>query len=900
MTFRDLQLRARALFAPRRAERELDEELSFHLERETRKLVAEGLGAAEARARARARFGPVPLAADQCRDARGTAFLEDTVRDVFYALRSFKHAPLVAFTVVSTVALGLGLVAVAFTMLNAMLFRTDAVPDVHEMFAVRRPPAADGERQRFTRAQFEALRRETAVFAGAYAQVSDVASRLDGRLIFGTYVTGDFFQVVRVGAAMGRTLTPADDDPSAEQPVVVLSHRGWERLFARDPAILGRRLLLNGHTFQVIGVMPKGFRGLALEADDYWAPLSALGHVRPVLAGAEATVAVEIVGRLKPGMSQQSARAGLAVWDAGQSNPPAIDPLPQPASSEERRVSNIRLERKRGTLEKTPDTLVVFAPLFFGFGLVLLIGCANVANLLLARGVARQREIGVRLSLGATRRRIIRQLLTESVLLALAAAVAGFAISRVVLEVIIGAVMTTMPPDIGDIRLLVPDADWRVLLFLIAGAGVSTVAFGLAPALQATRIEPIRTIRGEVVRDARPGRARSVLIGVQVSAATLLLISAAVFLRSAFAAAAFDPGMRTSDIVVAQIPNERSRTAIVNALTADPSVSAVAASWPDTPRPVLAEIGGVKTAVAYKLVSPEYFSVLDIAVVRGRMFGPAERTPELAIAVVSATTARTLWPNADAIGQIIRLDPDATPPQGAGDVSARAPGAKDEPALESRTFAVVGVARDVAGLRIAPFNKAVVYLPTSAAVPGTSLVARVHGDPELARQKLLDRLTTIDPTMARQLVTMRTLARVDGYFLQIGFWLTLAVGGLALALTLSGLFSVLSYLVEQRTREIGVRMALGATTRDVTRLVLAQSVRPVGVGLVIGGGAAAALAAALLATPAAATIGEIVHVLDPAAYAVSVLIIIAACLVAAVLPAARAARLDPTQALRQD
>jgi predicted permease len=883
MTLRDLQLRARALFAPRRVERELDEELSFHIERETRKLVAVGMSGAEARARALARFGPVPLAADQCRDARGTGVVDDTVRDILYALRTFKRAPLVAFTIVSTVALGLGLVAVAFTMLNAMLFRTDAVPDVHEMFAVGRPPTADGDRQGFTRAQFEALRRETAVFADVYAQVSDVSSRLDGRVIFGTFVTGNFFQVVRVGATMGRALTPADDGPSAEQPVVVLSHRGWERLFARDPTILGRRLLLNGHTFEVVGVMPEGFRGLALEADDYWAPLSVLGHVRPVPAGGEATVAVQIIGRLKPGTSQQSARAGLAAWDLDQSS--------AARSMDGRAASNIRLKRKRGTVEPTQSTLVAFAPLFFGFGLVLLIGCANVANLLLARGVARQREIGIRLSLGATRRRIIRQLLTESVLLALVAAVAGFAISRVVLELIINAVMTTMPPDVGDIRLMVPDADWRVLLFLIAGAGVSTVAFGLAPALQATRIEPIRTIRGEVVRDARPGRARSVLIGVQVSASTLLLISAAVFLRSAFAAAAFDPGMRTSDIVVAQIPNERTRTAIVNAVVADPSVSAVAAWWPDAPRPALAETGGVKTAVAYQFVSPEYFSVLDIPVMRGRTFTPAERTPELAIAVVSETTARTLWPNADAIGQIIRLDPDN---------SAGAPGAKAEPGLESRTVAVVGVSRDVAGLRIAPFKKAVVYLPTSAAVPGTSLVARIHGDPELARQKLLDRLTAIDPTMARQLVTMRTLARIDSYFLQIGFWLTLAVGGLALVLTVSGLFSVLSYLVEQRTREIGVRIALGATTRDVTRLVLAQSIWPVGVGLGIGGGAAAALAAALLATPAAATIGEIVHVLDPSAYAVSLLIIIAACLVAAVVPASRAARLDPTAALRQE
>ena len=219
---------------------------------------------------------------------------------------------------------------------------------------------------------------------------------------------------------------------------------------------------------------------------------------------------------------------------------------------------------------------------------------------------------------------------------------------------------------------------------------------------------------------------------------------------------------------------------------------------------------------------------------------------------------------------------------------------------------MVGVVRDVGGFRIAPFNKAAIYLPTSATMPRTALVARVHGNPDLAVQTLLDRLNRIDPTMGTGIEntgnvgTMQWVTRMETYLLRLAFWLTVVLGGLALALTLSGLFSVLSYLVEQRTREIGVRMALGATTRHVTRLVLSQSIRPVGFGLFFGGGSAAALAALLLATPGAAMIGEIVHVLDPVAYAGSLLIIIAACLVAAAVPATRAAHLDPTRALRDD
>jgi putative ABC transport system permease protein len=495
------------------------------------------------------------------------------------------------------------------------------------------------------------------------------------------------------------------------------------------------------------------------------------------------------------------------------------------------------------------------------------------------------------LSLAATRHRIVRQLMTENLLLALAAAAAGFLISRVALTVIINALMTSMPPDIGDIRLAVPDADWRVFLFLFVGAGVSTIFFGLAPALQATRIEAIRTMRGEVVRDARPGRARNFLVGVQVSASALLLISAAVFLRSAFAAASYDSGVRTSDTVVIQIVNEQTRDALLHSVTAEPSVAAVAASWPDlAPRAALAESSRAKARVAYKFVSPEYFDVLGIAVVRGRAFTPAERTSSLSVAVVSETTARRMWPNADAVGQVIRLDPEPTSEPARG----------DEPRIQPQTFTVAGVVRDVAGLRIAPLEKAVVYVPTSPAVAKTSLIARVHGDPELARQTLLNRLTAIDPNMGRQVTTMRTLARMETFFLQIGFWLTVVLGGLALVLTLSGLFSVLSYLVEQRAREIGVRIALGATTRDVAQLVLSQSVWPVGVGLVVGGGSAGGLAALLLATPAAAGIGEVVHVLDPIAYVVSLRIIIAACLAAASIPATRAARLDPMQTLRQE
>ena len=246
--------------------------------------------------------------------------------------------------------------------------------------------------------------------------------------------------------------------------------------------MLGRTVLVTGAPFEIVGVMPAGFRGLEVSAPDFWAPLSQLAQFSPGHRGREDSVGVEIVGRLKPGVSMESARAQLAAWDSNQS-----------AAAGDRRAMNIELVPRRGTVPQPLEAIAVFTPLFLAFGLILLIGCANVANLLLARGVARQREIGIRLSLGASRRRIVRQLMTENLLLALAAAAGGYLISRVALEGTVYWAMRTMPVDLGDVNLSVPAADWRVALFLVVAAMAATAFFALMPALQATRIEPVRT-----------------------------------------------------------------------------------------------------------------------------------------------------------------------------------------------------------------------------------------------------------------------------------------------------------------------------------------------------------------------------------------------------------------------
>jgi predicted permease len=865
-----------------RRESDLAEELQLHVEREAERLESTGLSPEAARRRAARLFGGMDQVKEACRDQRRTAIVDNLARDVRYAFRSFRRAPLAATTIVLTVALGLGLVTVAFTLLNAFLFRADEVPHVHELFAVERPRTSSGERVRLTREQYDALVRETGVFSGAFAMLPDVDSRVDGRLLAGTLVTANFFEVLGVDAALGRPLTQANAAERGAPPVVVLSHRGWSSQFGSDPDVLGKTVLLSGVHFQVVGVMPEGFRGLSVGPPDYWAPLSVLGRMRSAHAGREDRVALDVVGRLRPGLSREQALAQLLVWDTRNAA----------GRAEDRARAKLVLEPRRGTVPQPIEAWILVAPLFVAFGLILLIGCANVTNLLLARAVARQREIGIRLATGASRGRVIAQLLTENVLLSLGSAAIAFVLSRAVLSGIVHLVTSTMPPDIGDVRLNLPAADWRVALFLLGGALLATMAFALAPAIQATRVELVRAIRGEVVRDARPGRTRNVLIGLQVTASVLLLVCSAVFLRSALDAASVDPGIRTADTIALGRFDDSTRSAILDIVRREPSVSAIAASWPDVmgrPRRASLQGGGGPAVVTYKFVSREFFDVLGVDLVSGRGFSADERSSSSPVAVVSASLARQLWPDGPAVGQVLRLDPDATP---------EGPGAGDPPLL-SRALTVVGVARDVPGLRFADAEPTGVYVPTSVDVAQTSVTVRVHGDPERARRVLLDRITAIDPGKD-DVFTLRTAAAMETYFLRIGFWLTLALGALALVLTLSGLFSVLSYLVEQRSREIGVRLALGATSRSICSFVLSQLTGPVGAGLLIGGGLAVAFGGVLLSTPAGAYIGAVVHLFDPIAYVGSLIFVVTSCAAAGLIPALRAARIDPVATLRQD
>ena len=883
---REFVQRVRATIDWRARDREFDDELASHLEAATSDYVRQGLSYEDASRRARIDLGSVTLAREQHREARGVGFVDTLSGDILYAFRRFRREPLAALTIVATVALGLGLVTVVFTVYNLLLLRPDAVRSPDELFSVTLQrwtgPDTD-EALPLARPDYEAMRAETRVFTEAVAMLDTRGpTYLEGRFARSIFVSGNFFQALGVQAALGRSLLPGDDERFAGRPVIVLSHAGWHKLFRGDPGVIGRRVLLNAAPHEIVGVMPDGFRGLGITPPDYWAPLAMDAPLADAPAGPERPQAIEVIGRLSPGLSGDAAAAALSAWASGRAEfkTPPGHPI------------KVRLTPRQGTLPREGADLL-FAPLFFAFGLILLIGCANVANLLLAGGVSRQREIGIRLSLGASRPRIIRQLLTESLMLSLTAALCGVLIARLFLDAALYAVVTTLPPDIAQLisifNLAAPGSDWRVVVFLVAGAIVSTVFFALVPALQATGVDLVPTMRGEVTRGTRPRRARHALIAVQVGASALLLICAGIFLRGAISAATRDPGIRTSDTLRVMLGDAPRRVALLQALTADPLVASIASQQTRrgtiSPFAPAALAGPTVVPVQRESISSDYFAALGIDLVYGRGFRATERV-EAGVMIVSETIARRFWPNGGAVGQLVRLDAPSTSP--------------DARPMPSGPFTVVGVVRESAPASGDDLDTVrSVYVPASVDSPNHALVLRVRGNPEQVRQALLERLARIDPAPV-MILTYQTMTSMQTYLLQMGFWAAVVLGGLALALTVSGVFSVLSYVVEQQAKEIGVRMALGAARRNVVGLILSQSVRPVGLGLAAGVGLAGTVAIVLMTTPVAAEISSDIDVFDPVAYVVSLLVIVTSCALAVSVPALRAARIDPIATLRKD
>jgi len=880
MNRHDLMLRLRALMFHKRVERDLEDELAFHIEMQTRKNMGAGMSEAEAKYRARIEFGGAAQVQEECRDARGVGLIETTWQDVRYAIRGFRRAPVFVLTVVATIALGLGLNTALFTIFNGTYFRPIGVHDASSLYQAYWRDRAGGF-PGFSWPEYLQFLPSNRAFSQALGYMPAQA-RLDGRTIRGVLVTGEYFRVLGVGAALGRTLLPDDSPARGRQPEVVLSYRAWQNRFQGDRDVIGKKVLLRGYPFEVVGVAPAGFTGLSgAGPSEFWAPLTkaALFDSGPDVFGLEHPRSLTIVGRLREGFGVGQAQAGLTLW---------VQRLTEAEPDAGKAVQGFLLSRAT----KKPlslNTALDFSPLLAAFSLVLLMGCANVASMMLARSMSRQREVGIRLSLGAARGRLIRQLLTESILLALPAALAGIAVSQAMIRICVRVLLTTLPPSAADFAARIPELspDLHVFGFTLAAALVSAIAFGLVPALQATRANVIQLAKCDFAGESRPSRLRNSLVICQVTVCVLLLVTAGVLLRGGDRIHSLDTALSTRNTIQIAV-QEKSREAVLNRLASEPSVETLAAaeSAPVARKPTVpvrpAE-GGVLFDSFANHVSPEYFGLFEIPIMRGRNFTIDEARSAAPVAVISQTAAQRLWPNQEVIGRSLRLVPDG----------------RTEPSLQRyQTVSVIGVARDEISRWIGGGeDKSLVYLPSNPRAAGNQLFVGVRDDFETARRKMEADISAIDPAALEEIqkLQIREWVAEDAYYsFRVAYWLSSAIGLLALLLTLSGIYGVLSYVISQRTKEIGIRMALGATSHSVTGLVLMQSMKLAVAGALAGGLLAMGMSKLL------ASVLVMIDTFDGAAYIGGVGLVLATCAAAAYFPSRRASRIDPLTTLRHD
>jgi predicted permease len=878
----DLWLRLRALVFHKRMERDLEDELASHIEMQARKNLAAGMSEAEARRRARIQFGGVAQVAEDCRDARGVNLIATMFQDLRYALRGFRRSPIFVLTVVATIALGLGLDTALFTIYNASYFKPVAVRDPHSLYEVYWRDRA-GQGHGFTWLESQEFLARNPAFSEALAS-RHTQARLDGRNVPGTLVTGGYFLVLGVGAVRGRTLLPEDSSAPGREPVIVLSYRAWQNRFAGDPDIIGKKVLLRGYPFEVVGVARAGFAGLGSYPSEFWVPLTMATRIEggidgnADLFGSKQPREISIVGRLKTGFHVSQAQAGATLWTQRFT-----------ADSPDAAQAGQAVLMSRATYKPwNPANTLVFSPILIAFSLVLLIGCANVANMMLARAMSRQREIGIRLSLGAVRGRLIRQLLTEAILLALPAAAAGFAVSQVAIRLCMRVLLATLPAGIADFGARLPalSPDVRVFGYNLAAALLASLLFGLAPALQATRADVAQAVRGDFTNRFRPARLRDALVAGQVTVCVLLLITAGILLRGVNRMQSLDAALSSRETIEILV-QEKFRARAVDTIFAEPAVQILAAAGHDpvSRKPAIAvkpAEGGAIRRAATNNVSPEYFTVFELPIVRGRNFTAEEAQAGAAVAIISQTAAQRLWPNQEAVGRSLLLVPNRT--TGAG--------GKRYPAVR-----VVGIARDEISRWITNGeDSSLVYFPSTPQAAGNALFVSVRGDVETTRRRLDADLAAIDPFAADEVhrLQIKEFVAEEAYTFRLAYWVSSAIGTLALLLTVSGIYGVVAYIVSQRTKEIGIRMAMGATAGAVTGLVLKQSMRLGMIGLALGSLLALGLSRLL------ASVLVMINTFDAVVYIGALLLVLAACAAAGTLPSRRAVRIDPIGTLRYD
>ena len=861
----------------RRPDQDFSDEIHAHVELETDRLMAEGMAPDEARSAALRAFGSLTRAKERYHEARHWTWLEQAWQDVRYASRTLRRSPAFLATAVLTLAVGIGLITVAFSILNAYVLRPYAVRDPHSLHKLTwMSQRAGGPLFRWR--DYQAVRDRRDVFTELIAESTRFISS-NGRPLAAALVSDNYFDVLAPAFELGRGLGPADAHGAAE--TIVLSHQAWGRLFHGDPGALGRTLDLNGRPFTIVGILKPGFGGIGDSPRDLWMPFTTFAALfSPSQLGPDQQPAVELFGRL---------RAGLGARQAGE----ALTPVVAAAVGRDDRV-RAEVVPQPSPNPPSRQLVAVLAPIFAAFALVLMTACANVSNVMLARALARQREIGIRLSIGASRWRVVRQLLTEGLLIALAAGVAGLALAYWTLRAATALLFGTLPPTAAALVRLEPTPfDGRVFLFALAVVALATLLFALLPSLQASQLHLTRALRGEATDARRGSRLRGLLVGGQVAVSLVLVVVALTLERTASAIGGIDPGYDTRGVLSINVRGaERSLVpGLFEILAADPRIARVAVTCGNPlfvrSRDVAAGPAGraSTSGTRYTFVSPAYFSILRIPVTGGRVFSEDEARASAPVAIVSAATAAAFWPGEAPIGQAIRIDkPEGRP--------------LDELTGYSQVT-VVGMVPDVvSGMLMDGPDRGHIYLPADENHPHAIALLAAGRDarepgPEALHQLFRQAAPDADVFEAIPLDEMRALQMYPLRAASTIGWLLAVV---AIVLSVSGLYGVLSYTFSRRTREIGIRIALGADASAVVRLVMLQSARLVALGALTGGLAAFGALAAVNAAVQLRTASLLV----PSAFAGSLALVLASAGLAAYQPARRAARVDPAATLRAD
>jgi predicted permease len=779
-----------------------------------------------------------------------------------------------AISVTATIGLGLGVLCSGFTILNAYILKPIDLPEPHTLYELSWDTTTV-RRHRFTLDDFNALRESSPHFS-PLAAATETAVMQDGATLVGLLVTGDFFQVLRIQPTLGRTLIPADAATPDQAPVVVLSYGAWQARYGGDPAIVGKTIVLRQRRFDVVGILPRGFSLPGQEIVGFYAPLtmaSAFDVSNPWNESSPASLLT--FGRLTSSATESQARAWFDVWLHQRFSPGS-------ASA----PTALRVEPRGRRVPLDGVVLSMFLLIMSIFALVLLVACANVTNLVLARGFGRQREIAVRLSLGARRGVVIRQLIVESLVLAVPAAALGLALTMMTVRVFPPLLTATFPLRTipFDVLLAPLNPDWRVLTLLSIAAVVSSVLVSLMPALHVTRANLVRASKGDEALDVRRSRLRTGLVALQIGACVLFIVAAVAFVDRSTHIANPDTNRnyeRVADFRVAP----RLRAPVVARLAADPAVDRIAAAWrpPMTatlqPIDIVASGTRIQQTVGFTVVSSEYFPVFGIRIVRGRLFTAPESDEGAALAIVSEATAHTLWPGVDPIGQTLEL----LPPRG-----------RAERRPTHTTVRVIGVAEDVvSGSLQDGVDRTCVYFTTGFRDPGElSLLVRSRGDMAATKAAVVAAVDAVEKDAAYRFWPIADMLGGQAWVFK-AFSVTASILGIiGMLLAFSGTYAVVAFLVTQRTREFGIRMALGASVRQLVSGMMGETMRTAAIGL--AGGAAVALA---LNRAAASTI----ILVPPTAlrpYVVAVGIMLLATATAALLPSLRTTRIDPSKALR--